>query len=118
MYCIRSRHVANCDSERLTEVTEAVCVAGSMNEISLTKASSEPPKSWNRTYELAFSLEGAAETHLDDPHWCLLLTSDYPLCPDDPSLRVDRTVDRIDCQDMRTVRVRVFVPHPDDDVCP
>lgn len=58
------------------------------------------------------------ETHLDDPHWCLLLAPDYPLCPDDPSLRVNRTVDRINCLDMGTMRVWVLVPHSDDDVRP
>ena len=58
------------------------------------------------------------ETHLDDPHRCLLLTPDYPLRPDDPSLRVYRTVDCIDCLDMRTMRVWVLVPHSDDDVRP
>jgi len=44
-YCIRSKHVANCDRERLTEVIVAFCVEGSTKEISRTKASSEPPKS-------------------------------------------------------------------------
>jgi len=43
-YCIRSKHVANCDSDRLTEEIEAVWDAGSTNDISRTNASSVPPK--------------------------------------------------------------------------
>ena len=58
------------------------------------------------------------EPHLDNPHRCLLLTPNNPLRPDDPSLRVDRPVDRINCLDMGTMRVWVLVPHPDDYVRP
>lgn len=47
-YWTRSRHVANWDSDRLTEMIEAICDAGSTNEISRTNASSEPPKNWRR----------------------------------------------------------------------
>lgn len=42
-YCIRSKQVANCERERLTEVMVAFCVDGSTKDISRTKASSDPP---------------------------------------------------------------------------
>ena len=42
---MRSRHVANWDRERFTDVTVMVCDAGSTKDTSRTKASSEPPKS-------------------------------------------------------------------------
>lgn len=42
---MRSKHVANCDRERLTDVIVALCVVGSINDISRTNASSDPPNS-------------------------------------------------------------------------
>ena len=62
--------------------------------------------------------KGSHETHLDNPHRGLLLAPNYPLRPDDPSLRVDRTFDCIGRLDMRAMWVWVLVPHSDDDVSP
>jgi hypothetical protein len=104
----------------LIEEMVVVCVDGSTKEISRTNASSEPPKSYARASVRRETIPRMErqQTYLHDPHWCPLLATEHPLCPNDAGGGVHRAVEDIHGHNMRTVRIRVLMPHPDDDMCP
>lgn len=116
---MRSKQVANCDSERLTEVIVAFCDAGSTKIISRTKASSEPPNNWKGGLRiLPMTTVYVLETYLHDPYRCLLLAPQNPFSSYNPSIWVDTTVKNIYADDMGALWIRVFSPHPNDNVRP
>jgi hypothetical protein len=73
-YCMRSKHVANCESVRLTEVMVAFCALGSTKDISRTNASSDPPKIYKICVKL-IQTGVKTQTHLDYPARCFLFAT-------------------------------------------
>ncbi len=57
-------------------------------------------------------------SYLHDPAWRLLFTPQYPLRSDNPRPWIHRAIQHIDTNNMRAFWVRVFVPHPNNDVRP
>jgi hypothetical protein len=57
-------------------------------------------------------------TYLGNHIWQLLLAADDALSTNNARSRVDRTVNDVDSENMRAMRIRVLVPHPDHDVGP
>jgi hypothetical protein len=58
------------------------------------------------------------ETYLDDPGRGSLLAAKHPLCADNATGWIYCTVDDIHGNDMGTMGIGVFMPHPDDDMRP
>lgn len=114
---MRSRHVANWESDRFSEVIEQFRVTGSMNDISRANASSEPPKNWCVNQKSKNGNEGGS-ADLCYPCRCFLLHPDNALRPNNTRLRVDSTVKDVDTNNMRTSWIGVFVPHANHNVRP
>lgn len=102
----------------MTEEMVVVCDDGSTKEISRTNASSEPPKSYATASVRIIPRMERQETCLYDPCRGSLLASKHPLCPDDTGGGVHRAVEDVHSHNMRTMGIRILVPHPDDDVRP
>lgn len=58
------------------------------------------------------------EAYFYDPCRGPLLATKHSLCPDDTRGGVHRAVDDIHGHDMRTMGIRVLMPHSDDDMRP
>jgi len=93
-------------------------VAGSTNDISRTKASSEPPKSFIFTTVRPMPPCMSMTTYLDDPRGCFLFAAEDTFRADYSCCWINRAVENIDGNDMSAVWVGIFVPHSNDDVRP
>ena len=104
--------MANCDKDRLTDVMVAFCVAGSMNDISRTNASSEPPKSCKQMLSIN-PMHSKKDTYFDYPCWRFLCALEHALSANDSSFWINSPVKDVNGLNVCAVWIGVFMPHSD-----